>query len=105
MNAWLKRKKGADEVVSVLLDAGSRDAALVYHLHTAYDQEYLGRILFDNGGFWIYDGDELSVDEQEQLGRFIQYHLELICWHGRYRRGKFSLAADSFERLRGKLSW
>jgi hypothetical protein len=37
MNAWLKRKSGADEIVSVILDAGSSDAALVYDLHTAYD--------------------------------------------------------------------
>jgi hypothetical protein len=81
MNAWLKRKRGADEIVSVILDAGSSDAALVYHLHTAYDKEHLGRILFDNDGFWIYDGTELSVDEQEQLGKFIQHHMEVL-WSG-----------------------
>jgi hypothetical protein len=40
----------------------------------------LGRVLFDADGYWIYDGEELSVDEQEQLGRFIINHME-VTWN------------------------
>ena len=32
---------------------------------------YLGRILFDPEGHWIYDGDILTIAEQEQIGEFI----------------------------------
>ena len=34
--------------------------------------DYLGRILFDDNDNWIYDGDTLSIDEQELIGEFIQ---------------------------------
>jgi len=78
MNAWLKRKNGPDEVVSVIPDTECGDAALVYDLYTAYDNEYLGRILFDDQGYWIYDGTELTVPEQEQLGKWIQYNMEML---------------------------
>ena len=78
MNAWLKRKSGPDEVVSVIPVVECRDAALVYELYTAYENEFLGRILFDNDGYWIYDGNLLTVAEQEQLGQFIQYHMEVL---------------------------
>ncbi|MBK0379222.1 hypothetical protein [Mucilaginibacter segetis] len=76
MNAWIKRKHGPDEVVSIIPDMKCSDAALVYHLYTAFEAGYLGRILFDDQGYWIYDGEELTVAEQEQLGKFIQYHME-----------------------------
>lgn len=78
MNAWLKRKNGPDEVVSVIPDTGCRDATLVYGLYTAYENAYLGRILFDDQGYRIYDGNELTVAEQEQLGKFIQYNMEVL---------------------------
>lgn len=78
MNAWLKRKNGPDEVIKVVLDTECPDAALVYNLYIAFDEEYLGRILFDNEGFWIYDGNELMVDEQEALGKFIRYNMEVL---------------------------
>lgn len=78
MNAWLKRKNGPDEVVSVIANTACRDATLVYDLRKAYEDEYLGRILFDDQGFWIYDGTVLTVEEQEQLGRFIQQHMEVL---------------------------
>ena len=78
MNAWIKRKKGPDEVVRVIPDVQCTDAALVYNLYIAFDEEYLGRILFDNEGYWIYDGNELAIDEQEQLGKFIQYNMEVL---------------------------
>jgi hypothetical protein len=78
MNAWLKRKNGPDEVVSVVPDTECRGAMLVYHLRKAYEDEYLGRILFDEQGYWIYDGNVLTVAEQEQLGRFIQHNMEVL---------------------------
>jgi hypothetical protein len=78
MNAWLKRKIGPDEVVSVIPDTACRDAALVYDLYIAYENAYLGRILFDDQGYWIYDGEELTVAEQEQLGKWIQYNMEVL---------------------------
>lgn len=78
MNAWLKRKSGPDEVVSVVPVMECKDATLVYDLFTAYEHEFLGRILFDNVGYWIYDGNILTVAEQEQLGQFIQHHMEVL---------------------------
>ena len=78
MNAWIKRKKGPDEVVSVIHDTQCEDAALVYNIYTAFEADFLGRILFDDQGFWIYDGNDLTVAEQEQLGKFIQYNMEVL---------------------------
>ena len=78
MNAWIKRKQGPDEVVCVIHDIQCGDAALVYNLYTAFEAGFLGRILFDDQGFWIYDGELLTVDEQEQLGKFIQYNMEVL---------------------------
>jgi len=78
MNAWLKRKNGPDEVVNVVLDEQCPVATLVYNLYIAFDEAYLGRILFDDQGFWIYDGTKLTVDEQEQLGKFIQHNREVL---------------------------
>ncbi|MFD2872029.1 hypothetical protein ACFS5N_06095 [Mucilaginibacter ximonensis] len=60
------------------MDTNCKDATLVYELHKAYEQEYLGRILFDEQGYWIYDGEELTVAEQEQLGKFIQHNMEVL---------------------------
>ncbi|MGZ3872584.1 MAG: hypothetical protein ACXVJD_06685 [Mucilaginibacter sp.] len=80
VKAWVKRKNGPDEVVRILLDTESRDAALCYQLFTAFDEhpDYLGRILFDDQGYWIYDGETLSIAEQEQLARFIIGYIEHI---------------------------
>jgi len=71
--AWIKRKNGPDEVVRVILDIGNKEPVTSYLLYTTYEQtpDYLGRILFDQQGFWIYDGDVLTIDEQEQLAKFI----------------------------------
>jgi hypothetical protein len=51
-----------------------------YHLYVAYEQDpdYLGRILFDAQGYWIYDGELLSIAEQEQLARFIIHYVESV---------------------------
>lgn len=42
-----------------------------YYLPDDKNPDYLGRILFDENGNWIYDGAQLSVDEQEQIGEYI----------------------------------
>jgi len=73
--AWIKRKNGPDEVIRVILDVENKEPVTSYLLYTAYEQtpDYLGRILFDQQGFWIYDGDVLTVNEQEQVAKFIIY--------------------------------
>lgn len=38
--------------------------------------DYLGRILFDSQGDWVYEGEALSVIEQEQIGEFISNYEE-----------------------------
>ncbi|MGY4536139.1 hypothetical protein ACVW0P_000533 [Mucilaginibacter sp. UYNi724] len=78
--AWVKRKNGPDEVVRIILDLESRDAALCYLLYTAYHKEpdYLGRILFDIEGYWIYDGETLTINEQEQVAKFIINYVETV---------------------------
>lgn len=80
MNAWLKRKNGPDEVVNISPDVEAKDAVLSFNLYLAYGGDYLGRVLFDADGYWIYDGEELTVDEQEQLGKFIINHME-VMWN------------------------
>lgn len=71
--AWLQRKSGPDEIIRVVPDPENKDAALAYDLYTAFDStpDHLGRILFDAQGYWIYDGEVLSIAEQEQVARFI----------------------------------
>jgi hypothetical protein len=71
--AWVKRKAGPDEIIRVVPEDGDEHGALSYNLYTAFneDPDYLGRILFDDQGYWIYDGDVLSVLEQEQVAAFI----------------------------------
>lgn len=78
--AWVKREKGPDEVVRITIDSESKDATLCYQLFTAYDldPDYLGRILFDAEGYWIYDGEALTITEQEQLARFIINYVETV---------------------------
>lgn len=78
--AWIKRKNGPDEVVRVVLDTDSTERVTAYELYVAYDNdpEYLGRILFDTQGYWIYDGDALAIAEQEQLARFIINHVATL---------------------------
>jgi hypothetical protein len=78
MNAWIKRKNGPDEVVQIIPDVESNAAVLSYELQFAYEQGYLGRILFDAEGYWIYDGESLTIAEQEQLAKFIIHHTEVI---------------------------
>lgn len=71
--AWIKRKNAPGEVVRVIPDVEGNSRVTTYQLYTAFehDPDYLGQILFDTEGYWIYDGNVLSVGEQEQVARFI----------------------------------
>lgn len=71
--AWIRRNKSADEIVRVLPDVTQDGEPASYHLFTAFEAnpDYLGRILFDEQGYWIYDGEVLAIAEQEQLANFI----------------------------------
>ncbi|MDB4902950.1 MAG: hypothetical protein JWQ63_2231 [Mucilaginibacter sp.] len=76
--AWVKRKNGPDEVVRIVPDPEDGTPVLRYEIYTAFDAnpDYLGRILFDKQGYWIYDGEILSVTEQEQVAKFIINYVE-----------------------------
>jgi len=78
--AWVKRKTGPDEIVKIIPDLDTKSSVLSYELYTAFDEnpDYLGRILFDAKGYWIYDGDILSIPEQEQLAKFIINYVESV---------------------------
>jgi len=87
--AWVKRRQGPDEIVRVVPDMNNEDRALTYKLYVAYgnntrhlpddkNPDYLGQILFDTEGYWIYDGNELTVTEQEQLAKFIINYVEVL---------------------------
>jgi len=71
--AWIKRKNAPGEIVRVIPDTETNGRVTAYQLYTAFEQnpDYLGQILFDVEGYWIYDGEVLSVGEQEQVARFI----------------------------------
>ena len=70
---WVRRQRGPGYFISIVPDMEDTSEILAYSLFVAYDQEpeSLGKILFDAQGYWIYDGDLLSIPEQEQVARFI----------------------------------
>ena len=77
--AWVKRKDCPDEVVRIIPAIKNEGRVTSYELFVAYDYpEYLGRILFDENGFWIYDGVVFNVQEQEQLAAFIIGYKETV---------------------------
>lgn len=79
VKAWVKRKNSPDEVVRIIPAIKNEGRVTSYELFVAYDYpEYLGRILFDENGFWIYDGIVFSVQEQEQLAAFIINYEETL---------------------------
>jgi len=43
--------------------------------YEAPEMESLGRLLFDRQENWIYEGDKLAIDEQEEAAGFIAGHL------------------------------
>lgn len=62
-------KTNTERWIRVLPDKGDG-----YQLYDALAELFIGRILFDQNDNWIYDGNELSVDEQEDLAGFITGH-------------------------------
>jgi hypothetical protein len=78
--AWVKRKDGPDEIIRVVPDLVLNGTGLCYQLYTSFEEnpENLGRILFDAQGYWIYDGIELSITEQEQVAGFIINYKEVL---------------------------
>jgi hypothetical protein len=78
--AWLKRKSGPDEVIRVVLEERNGEAVTAYKLYTAFDEqpEFLGRILFDRQNYWIYDGELLTISEQEQVAKFIINYVDVV---------------------------
>jgi hypothetical protein len=42
-----------------------------YHLYDALEEAWIGRILVDADDNWIYDGEALAVEEQEELAGHI----------------------------------
>jgi hypothetical protein len=70
--AWVRHNSSASRIIQVV-PVAVKGNGQCYELYTdiPYCPDYLGRILFDEEGYWIYDGNELSVVEQEQLGQFI----------------------------------
>ena len=71
--AWVKPKNGPGVIIRVMPDMENDGTVLSYHaIHPPLDPnpDYLGRILFDAQGYWIYDGELLIlVTEQELTGK------------------------------------
>jgi len=78
--AWLKRKSGPDEIIRIIPAVEHYEVATAYHLYPAFEEnsDGLGSILFDDEGYWIYDGEHLTIAEQEQLAEFIINYRERI---------------------------
>jgi hypothetical protein len=78
--AWVKRESGPDEVVRILPDPEIGGKVTSYELYTAFNKapDYLGRVLFDEQGYWIYDGELLTIAEQEQVAKFIINYAEVL---------------------------
>jgi hypothetical protein len=77
---WIKRKNGPGEVIRVVPDMEYNKTVMSYQLYTAFDKnpDHLGQVLFDMQGYWIYDGEVLSVAEQEQVAKFIINYVDRI---------------------------
>jgi len=55
-----------------------RDNGLGYLIYDPIAEVEAGRILFDDSGHWIYDGEILSVAEQEEVsGAITGYQKEM----------------------------
>src|SRR4051794_26924292 len=70
---WLKGNNGPGEIIRIVLDSVIGSKVTAYNLYNTFDEtpDYLGRILFDAEGYWIYDGSVFGIAEQEQLAKFI----------------------------------
>jgi len=78
--ACVKNGPESHEVVQIVPDSALEGKVQCYRLYTAYelDLDYLGRILFDTQGYWIYDGETLTIAEQEQVAKFIINYVEVL---------------------------
>jgi len=78
--AWVKNGPESHEVVQIVPDLVREGKVLCYRLFTAYepDPDYLGQIFFDPHGYWIYDGETLTIAEQEQVAKFIINYVEVL---------------------------
>lgn len=76
--AWIRFRNGSQGVISITSNGAL--TAPQYAIFTAYetDPDYLGCILFDEAGYWIYDGEILHPDEQEQIAQFIINYQERL---------------------------
>lgn len=45
-----------------------------YSLFDALAESFIGRILFDRDDNWIYDGNVLSISEQEEIAGLLMGH-------------------------------
>jgi hypothetical protein len=75
----MKNKIWDDLPKSVKLNTGKwvqihLDKGEGYLLYDPIDEIELGKILFDEADHWIYDGELLSVREQEELAGSISGH-------------------------------
>lgn len=70
---WLKGNNGCGEIIRIALNSDISSKVTAYNLYNTFDEkpDYLGRILFDAEGYWIYDGSVFGIAEQEQLAKFI----------------------------------
>lgn len=62
-------KLSTDRWLHIIPDEGQG-----YRLYDPLAEREMGRILFDEADHWIYDGDLLSVDEQEDASGAISGH-------------------------------
>ncbi len=76
----LKWKHGRNKVVWIILDLNYNDALLSYLLYTACDKnpDYLDMILFDAQGYWIYDGEALTIAKTKQVAKFIMIKMNTL---------------------------
>jgi len=59
-------KTGTERWVRIMPDKGDG-----YQLYDALQDRLIGRILFDADDNWIYDGEVLNLDEQDEVAGFI----------------------------------
>ncbi|MDB4926624.1 MAG: hypothetical protein JWR23_2680 [Mucilaginibacter sp.] len=80
---FMRKKLFDDLPKSLKLNSGTwlhifPDSGEGYRLYDPLEGKEMGRILFDETGNWIYDGDSLGVEEQEEAaGAISGYQKEM----------------------------